>query len=356
MKGGDRKRRLTYRGAGVDIDAQDEALARIKEHVAGTRVDGVLSEIGSFGGLFEVPQDVERPVLVASTDGVGTKVLVAQKAGRHDTVGQDLVNHCVNDVLVMGARPLFFLDYLAVGKLDPVVAERLVAGVAKACRENGCALLGGETAEMPDIYEPGHYDLAGTIVGVVPRDALLDGRRVREGDVLLGLPSSGLHTNGYTLARRVAFDVLGLSPEDELPGCGRSVADELLAVHRSYFPALGPLLGARELHALSHITGGGLTDNLPRVLPEGLAARITLGAWTVPPVFGAIRDAGSVPERDMLRTFNLGVGMVAIVERAAADGVAAGLAGRGETCSVIGEVVRAGEEGGRRVVYEGSLA
>ncbi|MDH3283570.1 MAG: phosphoribosylformylglycinamidine cyclo-ligase [Acidobacteriota bacterium] len=351
----ERRSELTYRGAGVDIDAQDDALARIKKHLDSTRVPGVLSEIGSFGGLFEVPDDVERPVLVASTDGVGTKVLVAQRAGRHDTVGQDLVNHCVNDVLVMGARPLFFLDYLAVGKLDPAVAERLVAGVAKACRENRCALLGGETAEMPDIYEPGHYDLAGTIVGVAPRDALLDGRRVAAGDVLLGLASSGLHTNGYTLARRVAFDVLGLGPDDELPGCGRSVADELLQVHRSYFPSLEPLLGGDALHALSHITGGGITDNLPRVLPRGLDARIRLGSWSVPPVFETLRRAGGIPQDDLLRTFNVGIGMVTIVDVRAADEVASTLATRGESCTVIGEVVRAGEGGGRRVVYEGRL-
>ncbi|MBP7146730.1 MAG: phosphoribosylformylglycinamidine cyclo-ligase [Acidobacteria bacterium] len=352
MPGERPKKGLTYRDAGVDIDAQDRALALIKGHLRSTSTPGVLSELGSFGGLFRVPADVPEPVLVASTDGVGTKLMVAGRAGRHDTVGEDLVNHCVNDILVMGARPLFFLDYFATARLDPAVAERVISGIARGCRQNGCALIGGETAEMSGMYRPGEYDLAGTIVGIVARGEILDGRRVREGDVLLGLASTGLHTNGYTLARRVVFDVMQLGPDDELPGDGRSVADALLAVHRSYLAALARPLREGWIHALAHITGGGLTDNVPRVLPEGLAASIRLGSWPVPALFGALQRAGEVPAEDMLRTFNLGVGMVVALAPENVTALAAHLAQIGEPAPwSIGRVV-AGE---RRVVYEGEL-
>ncbi len=346
-----KKKGLTYRDAGVDIDAQDRALARIREHLASTRTPGVLSDLGSFGGLFRVPRDVEDPVLVASTDGVGTKLKLAFMTGRHDTVGEDLVNHCVDDILVMGARPLFFLDYYAVGKLDPAVAEQVVAGIARGCRENGCALLGGETAEMPDMYTPGEYDLAGTIVGIVSRGEILDGTRVRPGNRLVGLASTGLHTNGYTLARRIVFDVMGLSVDDELPGTGQTVADALLAVHRSYLPALDEPLRAGWIHALAHVTGGGLPDNLPRVLPEGCAAEIDLGSWDVPPIFRTLREAGQVPPDDMLRTFNVGIGMVAVVPEERFADLAAHLDGRGERWWEIGRVVR----GNRGVRFRGEL-
>ena len=342
---------MTYRDAGVDIDAQDRALAMIKGHLRATRTPGVLSDLGSFGGLFRVPADVPDPVLVASTDGVGTKLMVAWKANRHDTVGEDLVNHCVNDILVMGARPLFFLDYLATGKLDPAVAERLVAGVARGCRANGCALIGGETAEMPEMYGDGEYDLAGTIVGIVARGAILDGSRVRPGDLAYGLASTGLHTNGYSLARRIVFGTLGLGPGDEIPGTGTSAADALLAVHRSYLPVLDAPLERGLVHALAHITGGGLTDNVPRVLPEGAALEVDLGSWPVPPLFTALHRAGSVPDDDMLRTFNMGVGMVALVAGDDATAFEAALAERGETAWVIGRVV----PGDKRVVYRGAL-
>jgi phosphoribosylformylglycinamidine cyclo-ligase len=342
---------LTYRDAGVDIDAQDAALERIKQLVASTRTEGTLSHLGSFGGLFAIP-DVPGGVLVSSTDGVGTKILVAIRAGRHDTVGADLVNHCVNDILVMGARPLFFQDYFAVGRLDPEVAEQVVTGVAAACRENDCALLGGETAEMPDVYQPDHYDLAGTIVGVVPREGLLDGSRVREGDALVGLASSGLHTNGYSLARRIVFERMELEPEEEMPGCGGvTVADALLAVHRSYLPALRDPLERGDVSALAHITGGGLRDNLPRVLPGGLSAEVELGSWPVPPLFTALARAGEVPWDDMLRTFNLGVGMVAIVPEGRLDELTAHLEQRGEPWWRIGRVVR----GEGDVSFRGSL-
>jgi phosphoribosylformylglycinamidine cyclo-ligase len=287
-----------------------------------------------------VPPDLESPVLVSSADGVGTKLKVAFAANRHDTVGQCLVNHCVNDILVQGARPLFFLDYLAAGAMDEVVVHEIVRGVATACKENGCALLGGETAQMPGFYAEGEYDLAGFVVGVVERARLLDGSAIREGDALVGLASSGLHTNGYTLARRIVFDVLGLGPDDELPGTGRSVADELLAVHRSYLRVLAGPLEEGLVRGLAHITGGGIPGNLPRVLPEGLGARVERSAWEVPAVFRALRRAGSVAEEEMDRVFNMGVGMVVVVRPTDADAVVEAAARRGVAASVIGSVSR----------------
>jgi len=303
----------TYRDAGVDIDAQDRALEQIKKMVRNTYTDGVLSDQGAFGGMFRVPGGLREPVLVASADGVGTKLKVAFLAGRHTTVGQDLVNHCVNDILVQGARPLFFLDYLATGRLDPDVAADVIGGVATACSEAGVALLGGETAEMPGFYADGEYDLAGFIVGVVDRRHILDGSAVTDGDVLVGLPSTGLHTNGYSLARKVLFEVMGLAVTDRVDALGGSVADELLKVHRCYARPVLPLLDAGLVHAMAHITGGGLTDNLPRVLPDGLRARVKVGSWDVPPVFRLLAERGEVPEDDLWRTFNMGVGMVLIV-------------------------------------------
>jgi len=345
------KRGLTYKDAGVDIDAQDRALALIRGHLASTRTPGVLSELGSFGGLFRAPEDVPDPVLVASTDGVGTKLMLAWRTGRHDTVGEDLVNHCVNDILVMGARPLFFLDYVAVGRLDPVVAEQVVAGVARGCRANGCALIGGETAEMPEMYRPGEYDLAGTIVGVVSRGEILGGARVEAGDLVIGLASSGLHTNGYTLARKIVFDVLKLGVDDRLPGVDGTVGEALLAVHRTYLPVLDRPLRGGLVHALAHITGGGLTDNIPRVLPPNLDAEIELGSWPIPPLFQVLRRAGGAPDDDALRSFNLGVGMVVIAPESAASALAEHFQAQGEQHFVIGCVV----PGSGRVVYRGGL-
>ena len=304
---------LTYAAAGVDIDAQDRALAEVKRLARTTFTRGVLSEIGGFGGLFTLePENPAGTVLVASADGVGTKLKVAQTAGVHDTVGADLVNHCVNDILVQGARPLFFLDYLATGRLDQGVAIEVVAGLARACVANGCALLGGETAEMPGFYAPGEYDLAGFIVGVVEKDRALP-RGVQEGDVLVGLPSQGLHTNGYSLARKVLFDVLGLAVDSEVPELGTTVAAVLLRVHRSYLEAVAPLVDAGLVRSAAHVTGGGIPDNLPRALPDGLGAEIELGSWDEPALFRLIRRAGQVPENEMRRTFNLGVGMVLVV-------------------------------------------
>lgn len=336
---------LTYKASGVDIDAQDAALERIKRTARATFTPGVLSEIGSFGGLFALdPAREDGPVLVASADGVGTKLMVAQMAGVYDTVGQDLVNHCVNDILVQGARPLFFLDYVAAGRLVPERIASLVDGLGKACRENGCALLGGETAEMPGLYHGEDFDLAGFIVGSVGRTSLLP-RGVAPGMVLLGLPSTGLHTNGYSLARKLFFEAKGFSVETRLADLGCTVGEALLAVHRSY---LGPVAALLEegvpLAALAHITGGGLPDNLPRILPEGIRARIRRGSWPEPPIFGYIRREGSVPEEDMRRTFNLGIGMVLVLPQEQAGRAATLLAARGETPHALGDLV-AGDRG-----------
>jgi len=304
----------TYRDAGVDIDAQDRALAQVKKMVRNTYTSDVLSDHGNFGGLFKMPvKGFKEPVLVSSADGVGTKLSVAFATQRHSSVGRDLVHHCINDILVQGARPLFFLDYLATGRLEPDVVADVIGGVAAACGEHGVVLLGGETAEMPGFYGDGEYDLAGFIVGVVDRRRIIDGAAVKEGDILVGLPSTGLHTNGYSLARKIFFDELNLKPDDTVPELGRSVAEELLEVHRCYLDPLWPLIEEGWVHAMAHITGGGITDNLPRVLPDGLRAVVKVGAWDIPPVFRVLAEKGHVPEDDMWRTFNLGVGMILVV-------------------------------------------
>ena len=313
---------LTYAAAGVDIDAQDRALAAVRRLARSTFSPGVLTEIGSFGGMFTLePENPRGTVLVASADGVGTKLRVAQLAGIHGTVGQDLVNHCVNDILVQGARPLFFLDYLASGRLDAAVAVEVIGGLAKACKAAGCALLGGETAEMPGFYQPGDYDLAGFIVGAVRRDRALPRADVAAGDALVGLASSGLHTNGYSLARKVFFELLALTVDSRVPDFGHTVADELLAVHRCYLHDVGGLLDAGLVKAAAHITGGGIPDNLPRALPKGVGAEIFPDSWEEPPVFRIIREVGKVPEREMRRTFNLGIGMVLVVAPETLDAV-----------------------------------
>jgi phosphoribosylformylglycinamidine cyclo-ligase len=302
-----------YKSAGVDIDAGNETVRRIKALARSTFVPGVLSEIGSFGGLFQLdPKRYQEPVLVSSADGVGTKLKVAFMTGRHDTVGGDLVNHCVNDILVQGAEPLFFLDYLAAGKLSPSVAEQIVAGVARACRENGCALIGGETAEMPGFYAEGEYDIAGFIVGAVDKVRVIDGRSVLPGDVLIGLPSAGLHTNGYSLARHVFFETAGWKPDTAVPELGATLGDALLAPHRSYLNVVRPLLHRDLVKGLAHITGGGITENLPRTLPEGCAAEIDLQSWSIPPIFSLLEQRGAIPRAEMFRAFNMGVGMVIV--------------------------------------------
>jgi phosphoribosylformylglycinamidine cyclo-ligase len=307
---------LDYRGAGVDIEAADDAKSRIKRLVESTFTAGARGHFGGFGGMFRMPPEAKRPVLVASADGVGTKIKTAIEAGRHDSIGHDLVNHCTNDILVQGAVPMFFLDYVAFGVLDPGVAEAVVAGVAAGCRENKCSLIGGETAEMPGVYTPPDYDLAGFVVGWVEEDAIIGPDRVREGDVLIGLASSGLHTNGYSLARRIVAERMHLGPADPFPGEAASTADVLLRVHRSYLRALRPLLGM--IHAMAHITGGGLPGNVNRALPLTLDAQIDTRSWELPNLFRQLQNAGAVARDEMFRAFNMGVGMVVIA--AAADG------------------------------------
>jgi len=339
----------TYRDAGVDIEAQDRALAQVKKIVRNTYTDDVLSDQGAFAGLFRMPiKGLKEPVLVASADGVGTKLKVAFACGRHTSVGRDLVHHCINDILVQGARPLFFLDYLATGQLEPDVVTDVIGGVAAACSEHEMALLGGETAEMPGFYGDGEYDLAGFIVGVVDRKRILDGSAVRGGDVLVGIPSTGLHTNGYSLARKVFFEELELCAADEVGELGCTVADELLKVHRCYHGPLRSLLEEDRVNALAHITGGGITDNLPRVLPDGLRAVVKVGAWEIPPVFRLLAERGQVPEEEMWRTFNLGVGMIAVVSPKALEMVLDGLRRAGCPGFPMGNVV----DGERGVDYD----
>ena len=340
---------ISYRDAGVDIDEADRAVSAIRGMARGTFTKGVLTDIGSFGGCFALPK-MKQPVLVSSVDGVGTKLKIAFATGRHDTIGEDLVNHCVNDIAVQGARPLFFLDYLAVGKLDAGVAAQVVAGIARGCKANGCALIGGETAEMPGMYQDGEYDLAGSIVGVVEKSQIVTGAKVREGDLLLALASTGLHTNGYSLARKLLFEVAKYRPDSVIAETGSIVADELLQVHRSYLKAIGLLIRAKALVGAAHITGGGVTDNLPRVIPKGLAAVIETGSWKVPPMFEMLRKIGDIPEDDWRRTFNLGVGMIFVVSHGKADAAMRSLKRAGEKPWAIGEIVKQ-RRGRGRVEY-----
>jgi phosphoribosylformylglycinamidine cyclo-ligase len=305
---------IRYKDAGVDIDAANRATEQIKKLARSTFNENVFSEIGGFGGMFNgIFPDTREPVLVSSCDGVGTKLKVAFATGVHNTVSHDLVAHCVNDILVQGARPLFFLDYIATGKLDPDVVSQIVDGLATGCRESNCALLGGETAEMPGLYSDGEYDLAGFIVGVVDRHRIINGARITEGDVVVGLPSAGLHTNGYSLARKLFFDTAGYKLDQNLPELGCTVAEELLKPHQSYLPALERLIEHEGvIKGLAHITGGGLVENIPRILPANVDVTLKEGSWPVLPVFDLMQKIGDVPREDMLRTFNLGIGMVVI--------------------------------------------
>jgi phosphoribosylformylglycinamidine cyclo-ligase len=341
---------LRYRDAGVNIDEGARAVRLIRKHAQTTFGPAVLTDIGSFGAGFRL-SGYREPVLVSSADGVGTKLKVAFLTGKHDTVGQDLVNHCVNDIAVQGAAPLFFLDYYAVGKLDAKVAGEVAAGLAQACRENGCALIGGETAEMPGLYAPGEYDLAGFIVGAVERRRMLTGAGIRPGDALLALPSTGLHTNGYSLARKLLFDVAGFTPDLFIPHLGCTVAAELLKVHRSYLRPLQALHEKGLLRGAAHITGGGITDNTPRILPEGLAAEIDLASWRIPPVFELLRSLGNLPEEDYRRTFNLGVGMILAVPASKAAQAGRILDRMQEPHWVIGRVKELPRGGKPRVIY-----
>jgi len=340
-----------YRCAGVDIDAQERGLAKVKKLARSTFTAGVLSEIGSFGGLFRPDlSGMDEPVLVASADGVGTKLAVARLADDFSTVGRDLVNHCVNDILVQGATPLFFLDYVGAGALDPERLVELVRGVADGCRANGCALLGGETAEMPGFYQPGDYELVGFIVGMADRKNVLDGSRVAAGDLLVALPSAGLHTNGYSLARRVVFERAGLAVGDRAPWQRKkkTVGEALLAPHLSYLAPLRPLLGRPALHGLAHITGGGLTDNLPRILPRGTHAHIRHGTWEIPELFHFLQEKGEVGTEEMFRVFNMGIGMVLVVAPDGLRDLLTLLRKAKQRSFVIGSV----HKGGSGVVYD----
>ena len=335
-----------YQAAGVDIDAKYAAVTGSTEAIRSTYTPGVVGDVGLFGGLFDLGKvQAVGDLLVASTDGVGTKVKVAQRAARIGGVGEDLVNHCVNDILVQGARPLFFMDYIAMGKMVPAQVQEAIGGLAKACRENGCALLGGETAEMPGVYVPGEMDVAGTIIGSVAREKLLDGARIRPGDQLIAMQSSGLHTNGFSLARKVVFEDLGLEAGDcpEALG-GASIADALLAVHRSYLSQVWPLLEKDLVHGMAHITGGGLPDNLPRVLPAGTAVRIDRGAMPRVPIFDLLIEGAGMDLIEAYRVFNMGFGLVLIVDAGDVDTVQAALTAAGEPSYRVGEVVAGDRE------------
>ena len=348
MSSGEKGTGLTYSGAGVDIDAANRAKLRIKELARSTFNRSVLTEIGSFAGVFRPElKGIEQPVLLASADGVGTKLKIAFMTGIHDTVGIDIVSHCTDDILVLGALPLFFLDYIATGRLEPEVVEQIVKGLAQGCRQSECVLLGGETAEMPDFYQPGEYDLAGFIVGIADQGRLYTPDRVARGDLLLGLPSSGLHTNGYSLVRRLFFQQEKLTVSTHIEEFGRTVGEELLQPHRNYLPLVKPLMQEDLLSAVAHITGGGITENLDRVLPPGLDAVIRLRSWDVLPIFEFIQERGAVEEREMLRTFNMGIGMILVVPPERADAVRTRLAEAGERCFEIGEI----RSGSGKVVY-----
>ena len=341
---------MDYKSSGVDIDAGHDTVRRIRQLAKATFTPDVLSDIGSFGGLFRLDTAAWRePVLVSSADGVGTKLKVAFMANEHRTIGVDLVNHCVNDILVQGATPLFFLDYLATGRLVPAVAEQIVQGLARACTDNGCALLGGETAEMPGFYADGEYDVAGFIVGAVDRPRLIDGRVIVPGDVLIGLPSSGLHTNGYSLARHVAFEVLTLTVDSHVPELGETLGQALLRTHRTYLPVVRPLLAGGLIKGMAHITGGGITDNLPRILPPGATAVVNRSAWRVPAIFRWIGEAGRVPEYDLRRTLNMGIGLIIVTSAQHCDQVRAELLDAGEANSVVIGEIEPGEPGVRYV-------
>jgi phosphoribosylformylglycinamidine cyclo-ligase len=331
---------ISYKDSGVDIDAANDAKNRIKRLAQATFTPNVLSEIGSFGGMFRADfGHMKEPVLVSSADGVGTKLRVAFMTGVHNTVGYDLVCHCVNDILVQGARPLFFMDYIAAGKLVPETVAQVVEGLALGCREAGCALIGGETAEMPGFYADGEYDVAGFIVGIVDRPNIINGLRISIGDEILGLPSVGLHTNGYSLARKLLFEAAGYNPDSYIDKLGSTVGSELLKPHKSYLGPMDGLLASGLIHGLAHITGGGLLENLPRILPAGTAAQINGGSWPILPVFEVLASAGAVNDREMFRTFNMGIGLVIVAGPDASRKISDHILSRGESCFRIGKIV-----------------
>jgi phosphoribosylformylglycinamidine cyclo-ligase len=342
------KSAVTYADAGVDMDRANRTKKRIKYLAHKTFTRSVLSEIGGFGGLFAVDkQKWVDPVLVSSVDGVGTKLRIAFEMDVHHTIGADLVNHCVNDIAVQGATPLFFMDYLATGKLEPEIAEKVIEGLAEACKHNGCALIGGETAEMPGFYADGEYDLAGFIVGAVERERIVTGKTVEVGDVILGLASNGLHTNGYSLARKLLFEVGKYTLDSYVNELKGKVGNELLRTHKSYWPAIKRLVDGECVSAMAHITGGGITENLPRVLPRGVAAVIEMGSWQVPPIFEHLQQLGNVPQEEMLRTFNMGLGMLLVVPSKKFKKAQTVLERAGEKAFTVGRIVK----GDRKVMY-----
>ena len=347
MTDSSKKTKITYADSGVDLDAGDQAVEKIKKLAAATFNKHVLSGIGAFGGFYKPDlTGIEAPVFISSSDGVGTKVKLAFMTDTHNTVGQDLVNHCVDDILVHGARALFFLDYIATGKLNPDTIAEIVEGLSIACRGAGMPLLGGETAEMPDMYQPGEYDLAGFIVGVVDEKKIINGATIREGDICLGLPSTGLHTNGFSLARKAAFEIAGHKPDDEVSELGTTIAASLMAVHRCYAPIIHPLLDKYEVHGMAHITGGGIQGNLNRVMPEGLSARIDRSNWPVPPIFRYLEKVGNIDAEDIYRTFNMGIGYILVTDAENGEKIATELKDTGEQVYRIGTI----EKGDRSVI------
>jgi phosphoribosylformylglycinamidine cyclo-ligase len=334
------KKQFTYKEAGVDIDAGEASVKRIKADVATTFNQHVLKGIGHFGAMYQVPiNEYKNPILVSSVDGVGTKLKVAVMMDKHDTIGEDIVNHCINDIFTTGAKPLYFLDYLSLGKVDPENVNQIVSGMVRGCRNANCALIGGETAEMVDLYQPGEYDLAGTVVGIVEKENIIDGTDIKSGDCLIGLKSSGLHTNGYTLARKIFFDQQNLKADSRVSGLEKTIGETLLEIHRNYYPIVSPIVNKFDIHGLSHITGGGILGNTARILPEGLGLEIDWNFWPRLSVFNLIQEFGNVPEEDMRRTFNLGIGFILIVSKDQVDMIQSALKYSGEESYVIGEVI-----------------
>jgi len=341
MKNSDKKQGLTYADSGVNIAAGDEVVERIKKYARSTFNDQVLSDLGAFGGLFKPDlSNIKQPVFVSSTDSVGTKLKLAFMTNKHDTVGEDLVNHCINDILVQGAKSLFFLDYIGVGYIEPEIMAELVSGVCRGCRNNGVALVGGETAELPDFYQPGEYDIAGFIVGIVDQDNIVDGKKIKPGQVCLGLPSNGLHTNGYTMARKVAFEIAGLKPGDYVEELGTTVDDSLMRVHRCYAPIVFELMKKFEIKGMAHITGGGIQGNLNRVLPKNCDAQISKATWPVLPIFNFLKEAGNIDPDDIYSAFNMGIGYVLVVDKNDSDNIEKVLTDMNEKVYRIGSIIK----------------
>ena len=330
----------TYKEAGVDIDAGTEAVSRIKKHVRSTFNSNVLTDLGGFGGCFQFPQDkYKTPVLVSSADGVGTKLKLAFLTNRHDTIGQCLVNHCTNDILAVGARPLFFLDYFAAGKLDVDIFEEVVSGLAKACKENDCALIGGETAEMPGLYQQDEYDLAGFAIGIVDNSKIVDGSEIGVGDKLIGISSSGLHSNGYSLVRKICFEILKLEIDSHVPELGKTIGEELLIPTKIYAKIIHGILQCNSILGLSHITGGGLVDNITRIIPKACNIVLNRGSWEVPPIFDFLQQTGKISDAEMMRTFNTGIGLVAVASAHGIQDILERLGAMNEKAFVIGEII-----------------